>query len=133
MARLFDSKQVMVHWDVAAEAVMMQWKRPAQYADFRTGLDAGLAEVAERSARRVLADHSMLNLQDEDEDHFLKQWVPKAAKAGVERLAIVLTRREFTQIPKTRICQRLKSGALELHYFDEMDLARRWVQGSKAA
>lgn len=129
----FDSKYVMIHWDGRCEAVTLQWKRPAQYQDFRDGLDAGLAQVREHVGRRMVADHSMLNLQDEDEAYFLKQWIPQLAKAGVERLAVVVPRRQYVQIPKTRLMQRLKSGGLTLHYFDDMDEARIWVKTPAAA
>lgn len=129
----FDSKYVLIHWEAPTATVFLQWRRAAQYAPFRDGLEAGLAQVAEHGARRVVADHSMLNLQEEDEAHFSKQWVPKAAKAGVQRLAVVVPRRQYAQIPKTRLEQRLKSGQLTLHYFDNMDEARLWIQKEAAA
>lgn len=128
----FDSKHVMIDWDEGAGAVAMQWKRPAQYQAFREGLDAAIAVVGECSAKRLVADHSMLNLPDEDDAHF-KQWVPKLARAGVQRLAVIVERRQFVQIPKTRLAQRLKSGALVMHYFSDMDQAKIWLADQKAA
>lgn len=133
MSTFFDSKHVMIHWDATSTAVTLQWKRPAQYQVFREGLEVGLSQIAEVKAERAVADHSILNLQDEDEAYFLKQWVPKAAKAGIRKLAVVVHRRQFVQIPKTRVMQRLKSGDLVLHYFDDMDEARIWVKEAAAA
>lgn len=133
MATTFDSKFVMIHWDAANEAVTMQWKRPAQYQDFREGLSAALKQVTETKADRVVADHSILNLQDEDEAFFLKQWIPKSAQNGVKRLAVVVQRRAYVQIPKTRIMQKLKSGGLVLQYFHDMDEARVWIREARAA
>lgn len=129
----FDSKHVMIHWDAGSQAITMQWKRPAQYRVFKDGLEACLAQVKEAKAMRVVADHSILTLQDEDEAYFLKQWIPAAAKQGVKRLALVVHRRQYVQIPKTRLLQRLKSGELVLHYFSDMDEARIWVRQAAAA
>ena len=133
MSTFFDSKHVMIHWDASALAVTMQWKRPAQYQPFRDGLEVAINQVEEAKASRVVADHSMLNLQDEDEAHFLKQWLPRAAKAGVQRIAVVVPRRQYVQIPKTRLMQRMKSSGMLLHYFDDMDEARIWVKEAAAA
>lgn len=133
MSSFFDSKHVMIHWDSGVEAVTVQWKRPAQYEDFRGGLAAVLSQVEENQARRVVADHSILNLQDEDESHFLRQWIPEAGRAGVERIAVVVPRRSYVQIPKTRLVQRLKSGGLTMHYFANLDEAKIWVKEPKAA
>lgn len=133
MSSFFDSKHVMIHWDASAQAITLQWKRPAQYQAFKDGLEAALGEVEKARAERMVADHSLLMLQDEDEAYFLKQWIPKLAKAGVQRLAVVVQRRQYVQIPKTRLVQRLKSGGLTLHYFSDMDRARIWVKESKAA
>ena len=133
MSTFYDSKNVMVHWDKSAEAVTMQWKRPAQYQAFRDGLEVAIGQVGQTKAHRVIADHSMLNLQDEDEAFFLKQWVPRAGQVGVKRLALVVERRQFVQIPKTRLVQKLKSCGLLLHYFNDMDQARIWVKQEEAA
>lgn len=129
----FDSKYVLIHWEAGVDALTLQWKRPAQYQSFKDGLEAGIREAERHKAERLIADNSLLKLQDEDEAFFLKQWVPKLAKAGVSRLAVVVERRQFVQIPKTRLQQRLKSGALVLHYFDDMDEAKIWVKTAKAA
>ncbi|MEO1229146.1 MAG: hypothetical protein AAFZ18_09590 [Myxococcota bacterium] len=123
----------MIHWDEGAEAVTIQWKRPAQYDVFRKGLETGLAQVGEHKASRVVADHSLLNLQDEDEAHFLRQWVPQAGRAGVGRLAVVVARQRYVQIPKSRLTLRLKSGGLTMHYFMNLDEAQIWVKAAKAA
>lgn len=133
MATSFDSKDLMIHWDAQASAITLQWKRAAQDADFKQGLAAAVTEVEKAQASRMVADHSVLNLQCEDESYFLKSWVPSAARAGVKRLAVVVPRRQYVQIPKTRIQQRLKSGALEFCYFAAMDEARIWVQEAAAA
>lgn len=129
----FDSKHLMIHWDAGCQAITMQWKRPAQYQVFRDGLGACITQVTQSKSERVVADHSILTLQDEDEAFFLKKWIPLAAKSGVRRLAVVVERRQYVQIPKTRLMQRLKSGGLVLHYFSDMDEARIWVKEAAAA
>lgn len=132
-SKSYDSKHVMVHSDTGAETIVVQWKRPVQYQVFRDGLEAAMSQIDSAKAVRAVLDNSILNLQDEDEEFFLKQWIPKVGRAGIQRLAIVVHRREMAQIPRTRVVQRLKSGSLTLKYFDDMGEAHVWVKQAEAA
>lgn len=133
MSSLFDSKHVMVHADEGGDTMTVQWKKPSPSQEFQGGLGAVLEKAQENSLHRVVADHSLLKLSGDDEAYFLRKWVPQAGKAGIQRLAVVVERRQYVQIPKTRRVQRLKSGALTLHYFDHMDKAHIWVKAESQA
>lgn len=132
-ASSYESKFVFVHWDSKTQTLTLQWKRPAQYQCFKDGLEAALKSAEKHHAERLILDNSILNLQEEDDAFFLKQWIPQAAKRGIRRLALVIERRHLVQIPKSRRQQRLKSGALVLHYFDDMDAAHLWIKEAAAA
>ncbi len=134
MSTFFDSKQVFVHWDGGTDAATVQWKRAADGDVFKEGMDKGLGLATKKRAQRLVADQSILGtLSQEDESWMIKDWMPRLAKVGVTRLAIVISKKNYRELPKVRQKVKLSGTNLVVHFFGDMDNAKLWARDAQMA
>jgi hypothetical protein len=123
-----DKAHLMIHWDAAGKAVVMEWKTFASGPAFRNGLDMGLDTIMKKGSHRWLADLRELSVVgSSDRDWSNEDWFPRAIAGGITRMALVVPNGVLAQMSVDMIMSKVDDIGLETHYFDSVDEARKWL------
>jgi hypothetical protein len=121
-----------VKWVPDGELVLAEWAGWADSTEFAAILAAEIEALTERRGSRLLADcrrQKVLNLVDQDRD---REWLPRAARAGLRRFAIVLPTSGLAAMNVRERLSKVPDGTLEIAYFDGIDEARDWLAETAA-
>jgi hypothetical protein len=98
-------------------------------AAVRRGLDAGLALIREKKARRWLVDSRLLGAIDPADVKWVNdEWMPQAAAAGLTAMAFVLARKVVMQLTMKAFIARIDEREISNAYFDDPDAAWAWLR-----
>lgn len=125
----YDEPWLTVHWEEPLQAVWMQWKRYAEGADYRDGLDAGVALIRQKNASRWLADLRQLGpVRQEDQQWTNAEWFPRAVAAGVRYMALLAPRAAVSRLSVRQIMSRVNDVNLITAHFDDLEAGRTWLR-----
>jgi hypothetical protein len=128
-----DTPHVLVQWDSSTRCVVLEWRDFAYGDEYRTALDKVVHALEQNRANKLLSDsRRMKAIPQEDQEWLIKDWVPRAAKAGLKHLAIVLPKSALGQMTLQRLAQvgpdkRLVSND-GTSYFETVEDAKRWLR-----
>ena len=115
-----------VRWDEVDQAVLVVWEGWANSTEFSALLDAEIKALSENGCSRLLADCRLQRiLNPADQERANREWIPKAAAAGLKRFAIVLP---VSDLAASHIRQRTENSPYEVSYFDEPEKALSWLR-----
>jgi hypothetical protein len=125
----FDEPFLTISWDPDDRIICAQWKDEVDSAGLRRGLDAGLALIREKQARRWLVDSRLLGAIDPADVKWVNdEWMPQAAAAGLTAMAFVLARKVVMQLTIKAFVARINEREIANAYFDDIDAARAWLR-----
>ncbi|HVJ93875.1 MAG TPA: hypothetical protein VM580_28995 [Labilithrix sp.] len=126
----FDESFLTIFWEPEDRIVRAQWKSQVDGAGMRRGLEAGLAVITEKKARRWLVDSTTLEMIDPADVKWVNDnWIPRAVKAGLASMAFVLAKKVVMQMSMKSFIARIDDRELGNAYFDNVDAARQWLRG----
>jgi hypothetical protein len=126
-----DTPNALVLWDSVTRSVVLEWRNFVFGDEYRVALNTVLKALEENRSSNVLSDsRRMKAIPQDDQDWLLKEWVPRAEKAGLKHMAIVLPKSTLGQMTLQRLAQvgpdkRLVSND-GTSYFETVDEAKKW-------
>ena len=128
-----DTLNALVMWDSVTRSVILEWRNFVFGDEYRDALDAVIKAMEENRSNKVLSDsRRMKAIPQDDQDWLLKEWVPRAYKAGLKHMAIVLPKSTLGQMTLQRLARvgpdkRLVSND-GTSYFETAEEAKRWFR-----
>ena len=115
-----------VDYDADAACVTMTWLG-YDAERFRASNERVLGMLEARHADRLLGEIEDLDaIPDADLRWLADEWIPRAARAGLKRVALVTPAFELGHAGVLLVGERV-SAALDLAYFDDREAARAWL------
>ena len=125
----FDEPFLTIVWEPEDRIICAQWKDEVSGEVMRRGLDAGLALIIQKQARRWLVDSRRLGAIDPADVKWVNDnWMPRAVAAGLQSMAFVLARKIVMQLTMKSFIARIDERELSNAYFDNVDEARAWLR-----
>ncbi len=130
----FERPFVKVRWNDEFQYVEIAWTGFAYGNAYREAVNAALELHRIKGCSRNIADLRKAGVMvEEDARWVLSDWLPRAAAAGVRRIAIVSPGSATATIQLEQLRHRkggkafAEKNGLETMYFPDLDDARRWV------
>jgi hypothetical protein len=129
MMENFSAPYLNIYWIEDMRAVLMEWKKYAAGKDFRKGLDTGLELISRKNSSKWLADLREMQVVNQDDQLWSnKDWFPRAIKAGIRQMAIIVPTDVFGNMSVNRIMENAADIGLTTHYFDSVEEAIDWLK-----
>jgi hypothetical protein len=129
-----DTPIAMVRWDPVNRFVHIEWRNFAYGDEYRLVHELILKALGDHTSAKVLADaRQMRAAPQEDQEWLLKDWIPRAGKAGLKHMALVLPKSALGQMTLQRIVEGT-TGSKRLvsndgtSYFESVDDAKNWLK-----
>ena len=118
----------IINFDDEIEAVYLEWLHPPDIQAFVAAHQEGLRLLRDgRSVVRWLENRQQLHELASDCHIWARdQWFPKALKAGIRYIAIVLSELPLSSVSIEQISEILELDVVT-DYFDEIEDARKWL------
>jgi len=116
-----------VKWEPDGELVFVEWEGWSDSEEFAALLAAELRALTKHRGSRLLADcrlQKVLSPADQDKD---REWLPRAAAAGLKRFAIVLPTSGLATMNLRERLGSAPAATLEIAFFDGVDEAKAWL------
>lgn len=124
----YDSSYLRIVWDESVDCVIMDWKGFVGGERFRSGLLKGLELLVDKNATRWLAVLTeMGSLLKEDQEWSNSEWFPRAAEAGVQKIAIIVPQKVLAQMSVNAIMQKAARSTIESKHFKNIEEAKSWL------
>jgi hypothetical protein len=128
-----DTPNALVQWDSFTRCVVLEWRDFAYGDEYRTALNKAIQALEEKQSNKFLSDsRRMKAIPQEDQEWLLKDWVPRATKAGLKHLAIVLPKSTLGQMTLQRLAQAGPDKRFISNdgtsYFEMLEDAKRWLR-----
>lgn len=124
----YESDELVVEWDPAAEAVVMNWLDFASGDAYRTGLNEGLELVERENARNWLADLRELGTVPEaDREWTHDEWHPRAFRSSLSNMAVVQPESVVANMSVEDLVSELGENTAS-RVFDNRDDASEWLR-----
>jgi hypothetical protein len=123
---MYETTKVRFSFDPATRCVFGEWKGFASGDEYRQALEAGLALLAQHRTSRWCADLREFKTATADDQRWTDtEWFPRAVKAGMRRLAVVLPESVIAQLAVQR--QVTQVGDVESRFFASVPEAKAWL------
>ena len=115
--------------DAAVPCILVTWQRYATSAQLRFVHERILQLLRRQGLRKILGDDSSLAVIHVDDQVWIREdWMPRAARAGLEAAASKCPYAFFGKQSVAKVQSGAPSG-LKLRSFDTLDEARSWLRG----
>lgn len=118
-----------VTWDAEKQVVFVVWEGWANTGEFSALLEAEVQALEEHAGTRLLADcrlQRVLNIADQERAN--RDWIPKAAKAGLKKFALVLPVSDLAAAHLRERTGETPPSAFQVDYFDDIQPALDWLR-----
>ena len=125
-ANIHDNPICTVNFDARIPGIVVVWKRYVTSLQLRFVNEKLLESIAEHGAQKVLGDDTGLSaIHPRDQEWILKDWMPRAFRAGLKAAASKRPSGYFGRVSTATI----QSQAVELAHqdFDDLASAREWL------
>lgn len=118
-----------VKWDDTNQLVLVVWEGWANTSEFTALLDAEVQALQEHRGSRLLADcRKQRVLNPADQERANRDWIPRAAEAGLRKFAIVLPLSDMAAAHIRQRTAETPPSAFEVAYFEDVDHALDWLR-----
>jgi hypothetical protein len=125
-----DDRWLSISWDDEHRCIYAFWKLFANTRELRDGGDKILVAVRSRHADALVSDNRRLaGLTTADQDWFSQTWTPKAVRAGLRRIAVVLPPQGSGRYDSEDVLGRIGNHDFVTHAFDSLPGALEWIAG----
>ena len=125
-ANIHDNPICTVNFDARIPGIVVVWKRYVTSLQLRFVHEKLLESIAEHGAQKILGDDTGLSaIHPRDQEWILKDWMPRAFRAGLKAAASKRPSGYFGRVSTATI----QSQAVELAHqdFDDLASAREWL------
>ena len=117
-----------IYFDGDLPGVVMNWEGYATSKQFRQGTELMLNILIHNKAAKVLADvKDMVLIGSEDQQWMNEEFIPRAIRFGMKRVAIVRPKAYFNKVAVETISYKVDQDKLRISFFDNTDEAREWL------
>ena len=129
-----DDRYARISLNKETGSITLQWKGYVPSEAYRRILDTGVQLALEHQVKFWLADLRQMGVILRDDERWTtSDFMPRMAKAGLERLAILTSTDLFNQMSVDRIMDTsIPILPFQVAYFDDIVTARVWLQGKEA-
>jgi hypothetical protein len=128
----FDEPYLFVRWDQDHKCVYAAFKTFATSVELRAGTMKIIDAIQDRHAVAFISDNrKMEGISDSDQLWIRETWVPKAQKAGLKRIAVVLAHQGLGKFVSEEMIRDFGDTAFTTRTFDSLPEANKWVSGDK--
>lgn len=123
----------VIGYDVETRCVTMDWRAYGSSAGFREDNERVLRAISAHGATRLLGGIESLGPISPEDQHWLAHdWIPRAVRAGIRRVALVTPAFQLDHGPVLLVGEQV-APLLDLAYFDETDAALAWLRALQPA
>lgn len=124
----FQDTYVIVSWDESTQAVTVVWKGFVTLDKVRTGLEKALELYQAKGKGKWLADTTqILPFGKEAERWMNEDWFPRAIKAGVKKMALLIPKSSLGKMSLESLMGKVPGTDLTTAYFDNQEAAKKWL------
>ncbi|MBK7384487.1 MAG: hypothetical protein IPI81_14330 [Flavobacteriales bacterium] len=125
----FDTPYVKVLADPLTQCLSIRWKNYAPSGTYRSMLDTAVDLIRERGLRYFLSDQRRRGaILHADEVWLAMDWVPRMARTGLERAAIVQSADVFNSVAIDRVVGTVQPGIVfPIRLFNTPEEAEAWL------
>jgi hypothetical protein len=118
----------LVSWDLASQAVYINWQGWADSNEFESLLEAGIRALTEHRGWRCLADcRNMQTARQSDQQWIDRSWFPRAHAAGLRRLAVLVPYGGLTRMHVYDMLGSVPDTKMDIRYFGTVEKATEWL------
>ncbi len=128
----FDNQFMTISWNKTLRIVEQKWKGQATSQNFRASAKKALALLKEKKATKLLRDtRKMTVILPGDQEWTKKDWMPRMAKAGLKKVAIVISGHGVAQLSVNKMKEAIHTEeyGVKRALFDDIEQARNWLNG----
>ncbi len=131
MEKIFESNYLTINYNTSLGCIIMDWKPVIMKSEeYREGLEQGLKIVNERNIQFWIAnlqDMKIIKLADEKWKNEI--WFPRALKATIKKMGIVVSKDVFNKVAVTNIMnQKEVKLSIESKYFSTVTDVAAWIK-----
>ncbi len=131
---LYTSDHCKIYYNEELDILQTEWKGVTpEGKQFRETLDSIIDLLGETKTNIILADtRRMSMIWKEDREWIIKDWYPRAIKAGFRCQALILTEDSYNELALKKIVEQYDDQVVETAYFTSFTDAFVWVKNKKA-
>ena len=124
-----NNEAAIIVFDEMLNSVEVYWKGYVKSEPYRKVLEMAYDTIVKYEATQWVADmtHSGVSSTD-DQKWVMNEFIPKCGKAGIQRVAIVLSKDIFAKFYGNKINTSLGEHAAFNEYFDTREKAHEWLK-----
>ncbi len=132
--KTLSSKFISVNYDAGTETVYSAWKsstEDASWDDIKDGFNNYFLKlIIENKPKNVIVDErEMRRAYNPDEQEWIdKNSAPFVLKAGVKKIAIIISKDGFVEMATETMMQDEVSQDLNTRFFDDIEKAKAWFK-----
>jgi hypothetical protein len=124
----FDKKFLQIEYLEDIHAGIGNWNGFVSENDYKEGLNKMIDFYIEKKVSKWIANLSKMEaISPELQEWANNDWFPRALKAGVQYMAIIVPEDVFNQFAVENIMTKV-GEALTTHYFSNVDDAKKWIK-----
>jgi len=124
-----EKSYIQIVYNEEIKVVEMHWKTFTTSAELKEGLNTGIKCIEEMQAHKWIGNVCKLGVIGEDDQKWSNEdWFPRALKAGITRMAVIVSDDIFNQMSVDEIMQRVPQINFESQYFSSVEEAREWLK-----
>ncbi len=126
---IINNDSAIVVFNQALDSVEVYWKGYVKSEPYRQVLETAYEAIVKYKATQWVADmtYSGVSFTD-DQQWVMNKYIPKCGKAGVQRVAIVLSKEVFAKFYGNKINTSLGEHAAFNEYFKTREEAHEWLK-----
>jgi hypothetical protein len=110
MSTLFESAYIAIRWESDINALFVEYKQFVQGEPWRKAMDKLIELATRKQATSWIVDMRAQKVFDEDDERYLqKQLMPRFAKIGIRRIAIVMSDTAMARLGANRVVREAES------------------------
>lgn len=118
--------------DTGADCVELVWKNYATSNQLRFVHEFMLLQVLSQDLSAILGDDTLVpTVHAEDRKWIVEDWMPRARKCGLARIAATVSHRHFGRVAIDEVHLAAPPG-IEIRTFPEFAAAREWLRTAGA-
>jgi hypothetical protein len=127
---LYTSDHCKIYHNEELNIVQTEWKETnCEGEEFRKILDKIIDALREIKTSVILADtRRMAMIWKEDREWIVKDWYPRAIKAGFRCQALIVTEDSYNELALKEIIEQYDDQVVETAYFTSFSDAFVWVK-----
>ena len=124
-----DEPYIAIRWESEGPWVIVEWKAWATSQEHRAAYEKGLLAVTDNHATMWLVDARAMRAVVAEDQHWLATYfVPRLARAGIRKTALVRPKSEVAALASDNVVRDHPIDADQRRSFTTLDEAKAWLR-----